>query len=128
MLQTIWFSSIFYNSTLGFIKLSVLALYTRLGDRLLTRMAYVMSAVVASQAIANVCVCIFQCDPIPAAWDVTITDKKCVDINAFYLANAALNIATDLLTYTLPVGLVMKLQLPQKQRIILGVMLCLGLL
>ncbi|KAF2816329.1 uncharacterized protein BDZ99DRAFT_566171 [Mytilinidion resinicola] len=125
--QIVWFSSIFYNACLGFIKTSVLALYMRLGDRNLRRTAIVMTGVVGCQATANVLTCIFQCNPVSAAWDITITEKKCVNINAFYLANAALNIATDLLTYTLPVKLVIRLQVPRNQRIALGVMLCLGL-
>ncbi|KAF2492235.1 hypothetical protein BU16DRAFT_107908 [Lophium mytilinum] len=125
--QIVWLSSIFYNACLGFIKTSVLALYMRLGDRSLRRMAIVMTGVVGCQATANVLTCIFQCNPVSAAWDVTITEKKCVNINAFYLANAALNIATDLLTYTLPVKLVLRLQVSRNQRIALGVMLCLGL-
>lgn len=104
--QIVWFSSIFYNACLGFIKISVLALYMRLGDRTLRRLAVVMIGVVGCQATGNVMACIFQCSPVAAAYDQTITDKKCVNINAFYLANAAVNIFTDLLTYTLPIKLI----------------------
>ncbi|KAB2578780.1 Integral membrane protein [Lasiodiplodia theobromae] len=125
--QIVWLSSIFYNACLGFIKTSVLALYMRLGDRLLRRLAIIMTCVVAAQASAHVIVCIFQCSPVSAAYDLAITDKKCVDINAFYLANAAVNISTDLLTYTLPIKTVLHLQVPKNQKIGLGVMLSLGL-
>ena len=74
--------------------------------------------------------CIFQCSPVRAAYDITISaeDKKCININAFYLANAAVNILTDFLTYTLPLRLVTRLQLPRQHKIGLAVMLCLGLL
>lgn len=65
--QIVWLSSIFYNACLGFIKTSVLALYTRLGDRELRRLAYVMIGVVSCQAGANVIVCIFECSPVQAA-------------------------------------------------------------
>ncbi|EEU37771.1 uncharacterized protein NECHADRAFT_54795 [Fusarium vanettenii 77-13-4] len=90
--QIVWLSSIFYNACLGFIKISVLALYMRLGDPKLRKVALVMVGVVGCQAGANVLACIFQCSPIRGAYDVTVLpkDKKCVDINAFYLANAAL--------------------------------------
>lgn len=60
--------------------------------------------------------------------DLNITDKKCVNINAFYLANAAVNISTDFLTYTLPIKMVTKLQMPKRQKIGLGVMMSLGFL
>lgn len=128
IMKIVWLSSMFYNATLGFIKCSVLALYMRLGDPVLRKLAIGMMVVVASSAIANVLVCIFQCTPVQAAYDVTITSKRCVDINAFYLANGATNITTDLLTYLLPIQLVWKLQLPQKQKIALGITLSLGLL
>ncbi|SPO07037.1 related to integral membrane protein [Cephalotrichum gorgonifer] len=127
--QIVWMSSIFYNACLGFIKFSVLALYMRLGDRSLRRLAIIMMGVIGCQAGGNVMACIFQCTPVKAAYDVTIlaADKKCININAFYLANAAVNIFTDILTYTLPFPLVMRLQVPRKQKIGVGVMLGLGL-
>lgn len=122
----VWLSSLFYNACLGFIKVSALALYMRLGDRTLRRLAMVMIGVVTCQASANVLAAIFQCAPISAAWDKT-GEYKCIDINAFYLANAAVNIFTDLLTYSLPIPLALKLQMPLRQRIGLAVILCLGL-
>lgn len=124
--QIVWLSSIFYNACLGFVKTSVLALYARLGDRELRRLAYVIIGVVACQAGANVIVCIFQCSPVQAAYDLNITNKTCININAFYLANAAVNISTDFLTYTLPIKMVSKLQMPKRQKIGLGVMMSLG--
>lgn len=127
-LQTVWLSSVMYNATLGFIKTSVLSLYMRLGDERLRTLSIVMICVVSCQATAHVLVCIFQCSPIQAAYDVTIPDsaKRCVDINAFYLANAGVNILTDILTYALPIPLVLRLQAPPAQRVGLGVVLCLG--
>lgn len=65
--QIVWLSSIFYNACLGFVKTSVLALYARLGDRELRRLAYIIIGVVTCQAGANVIVCIFQCSPVQAA-------------------------------------------------------------
>lgn len=128
--QVVWLSSIFYNACLGFVKLSVLALYMRLGDRSLQRLAVGMAAVVSCQAGGNALACIFQCSPVRAAYDLRVpaADKRCIDINAFYLANAAANIFTDILTYTLPVRMVLKLQIPRRQKAGLGVMLGLGLL
>lgn len=100
----------------------------RLGDRTLRRNAMVMIGVVACQAGGNVFACIFQCSPISKVWDLTLTSGKCFNVNAFYLANAAVNIFTDVLTYILPVPLVMNLQVPRNQKIGVGVMLCLGFL
>lgn len=99
----------------------------RLGDRTLRRCAIIMIGVVTCQASGNVLAAIFQCSPVSAAWDKT-GEYKCININAFYLANAAVNIFTDLLTYSLPIPLALKLQMPLRQRIGLAVILCLGLL
>lgn len=117
----------FYLATLGFVKTSALWFYTRLGDRVLTRLSYVMMGVIVCQATSFVLVAAFQCQPISMAWTGTGAGK-CVNINVFYLANAALNIFTDLLTYTLPIRVILKLQMPRKQKIALGLILCLGLL
>lgn len=126
--QIVWLSSIFYNACLGFIKTSVLTLYMRLGDRVLRRNAMFMIGVVLCQAGGNVLACIFQCAPVSKVWDLSDTTGSCIDINAFYLANAAVNILTDISTYILPIPLVRNLQAPQKQKIGLGFMLCLGFL
>ncbi|KFY55110.1 hypothetical protein V496_07110 [Pseudogymnoascus sp. VKM F-4515 (FW-2607)] len=126
-LKIVYFSSIFYNATLCFIKLSVLALYMRLGDEILRRMSIGMMGVIACQGIAFVLTCIFQCSPVRGAWEPTMTPAPvCVNINAFYLSNAALNIVTDLITYALPVRMILNLQTPLKQKIAVGVMFSLG--
>lgn len=117
----------FYLAAIGFIKTSVCWFYTRLGARYLTRLAYIMMVVVACQATSFVLVAAFQCNPIPKAWKAMMPGK-CVTINVFYLANAALNILTDVLTYTLPIKVVFELQVPKKQKMVLGLILSLGLL
>jgi hypothetical protein len=117
----------FYLTCLGFVKTSVCWFYTRLGDKYLTRLSFIMFGVITCQALANVLTAAFQCRPIPRAWDTSI-EGTCVNINVFYLANAALNIFTDLLTYTLPIRVILKLQMPRKQKIALVFILCLGLL
>ncbi|KAJ5961194.1 uncharacterized protein N7479_008344 [Penicillium vulpinum] len=122
----VWLSTMFYLATLGFIKTSVLCFYTRLGDPYLTRLSWVMIGVIAAQAISFVLVAAFQCRPVSMAW-TGIGPGKCVTINLFHLCNAALNIITNLLTFTLPIKVVFNLQIPREQKIILGITLCLGL-
>ena len=72
----------FYNTVLGMIKLSVLSLYQRIlrgggvQSQALRTTVWVVFAVVAGNTAANVLVVIFQCWPIQAAWDLTITAEK----------------------------------------------------
>ncbi|KAL2812643.1 hypothetical protein BJX63DRAFT_421689 [Aspergillus granulosus] len=123
---SVWLSSMFYLTTLGFIKTSVCWFYTRLGDKNLTRLSFIMFGIITCQALANVLTAAFQCRPIPKAWNASL-DGTCVNINVFYLANAALNILTDLLTYSLPIRVILKLQMPRNQKVALVFILCLGL-
>ncbi|PWY72954.1 integral membrane protein Pth11-like protein [Aspergillus heteromorphus CBS 117.55] len=122
----VWLSSMFYLACLGFVKTSVCWFYTRLGDKHLTRAAIVMMCVVGAQATSFVLTAAFQCQPIAKAWDTSIPGK-CVTINVFYLCNAALNILTDLVTYSLPIRVILRLHMPLKQKLALGGILCLGL-
>jgi hypothetical protein len=113
----------FYLSCLGFVKSSVCWFSTQLGDKYLTRLSFIMFGVMTCQVLANVLTAAFQCRPIPRAWDTSI-EGTCVNINVFYLANAALNILTDLLTYALPIRVIVKLQMPRKQKVALVCILC----
>ncbi|KAE8165446.1 hypothetical protein BDV40DRAFT_65776 [Aspergillus tamarii] len=122
----VWISSMCYLATLGFVKSSVCLFYTRLGDRLLTRLSMCMLGVIIAQASSFVLVAAFQCRPIEKAWKSTMPGT-CVSINVFYLANAALNILTDIMTYSLPLRVIFKLQVPAKQKVALGFILCIGL-
>ncbi|EJT79952.1 hypothetical protein GGTG_05034 [Gaeumannomyces tritici R3-111a-1] len=115
-LQTVWLSSIFYNACLGFIKASVLAPYMRLGDRRRCgrcRPSWRASSPARPRPTCWSASC--SARPIRAAYDITIPatqKRRCIDINAFYLANAAVNILTDALTCALPIPLVLRLQVP----------------
>ncbi|PYI08049.1 hypothetical protein BO78DRAFT_365466 [Aspergillus sclerotiicarbonarius CBS 121057] len=122
----VWLSSMFYLACLGFVKTSVCWFYTRLGDKQLTRLSLIMMCVVGCQATSFVLTAAFQCHPIAKAWDTSIPGH-CVTINVFYLANAALNIVTDLITYSLPIRVILNLHMPAKQKLALGGILCLGL-
>ncbi|OJJ45858.1 hypothetical protein ASPZODRAFT_119101 [Penicilliopsis zonata CBS 506.65] len=125
-LLVVWLSSMFYLACLGFIKSSVLVYYTHLENRMLTRLAYIMLGVISCQAGSFVLVAAFQCGPIHKAWDPTVPGK-CVNIDVFYLANAALNITTDLITYMLPMNVILRLHIPNRQKAGILVILCFGL-
>ncbi|KAL8291200.1 hypothetical protein RB597_005481 [Gaeumannomyces tritici] len=115
-LRTVWLSSVFYNACLGFIKTSVLALYMRLGDRRRCgrcRPSWRASSPARPRPTCWSASC--SARPIRAAYDITIPatqKRRCIDINAFYLANAIVNILTDAPTYALPIPLVLRLQVP----------------
>ncbi|KAH9862408.1 hypothetical protein J1614_011063 [Plenodomus biglobosus] len=128
--KAIYVSAVFYNTVLGMVKLSVLCLYLRIirgvQSQSVRTLVWSVIAVVAGNTLANVTVAIFQCWPIKAAWDVTIpaNEKRCVNINAFYLGNAITGVITDAVVYLLSIPIIKPLQMDNKTKMqLLGTML-----
>jgi hypothetical protein len=121
--QAIFLCAVFYNTTLGMIKLSVLSLYRRIlrgvQSQTLRTMVWVLFGIVVCNTVANVLVVIFQCWPIKAAWDVTIpaSDKRCIDVNAFYLGNAITGVVTDAMVYFISIPIIKPLQMDTKTKL-----------
>lgn len=127
MEQVIMAASIVYVPCLGFAKLSLLFLYHRLSPQRRFRVVvYVVMAVVAGYSFALVFVLIFSCRPIQMGWDAMITDGKCVNRPAVYIATAVVNIVTDLFILVIPVPMVSKLQMPKQQKLGLICMFVIG--
>jgi hypothetical protein len=59
---------------------------------------------------------LFSCKPI-SAWDVTITEKTCIDTKSMFIATASFGITTDLVLLALPFPLVLQLQMRLAQKI-----------
>lgn len=70
---------------------------------------------------------VFQCSPVPRAWDKSISGT-CISIEGNWYANAGFSIATDVIILVLPMSLIIKLKLPLGDKIaVLGVFLLGGL-
>ncbi|CAN9457782.1 unnamed protein product [Alternaria alternata] len=78
-----------------------------------------------AEASTGVFVTIFQCRPVRGAWNFTI-EPVCVDYVTYLYASSAVNVATDILLFVLPLSHLWKLNLPRKQRVILCVLLAGG--
>ncbi|KAF2176565.1 hypothetical protein K469DRAFT_742884 [Zopfia rhizophila CBS 207.26] len=121
--QAIFVCAAFYNTTLGMIKLSVLSLYRRIlrgvPSQTLRTVVWAVFAIVACNTLANVLSVLFQCWPITAAWDVLIPadEKRCIDVNAFYLGNAITGVTTDATVYLLSIPIVKPLQMDNKTKL-----------
>jgi hypothetical protein len=58
----------------------------------------------------------FQCLPVAAIWDKTITDAKCLNLDTAYLIGAILTIGADLVLIVLPIPALRKLQISPRKR------------
>ncbi|KAK2763865.1 hypothetical protein FQN54_009483 [Arachnomyces sp. PD_36] len=121
--------AIFYNSTLGFVKLSVLALYRRIlqgvSSERLKIANWIVFAIVTMNTVINVGLALFQCQPISAAFDMNVKGT-CINTNAFYLGNAITGIITDTLVYTLSIPIIKPLNMEPKKKIVTLLTLLVG--
>ncbi|KAJ4356145.1 uncharacterized protein N0V89_004175 [Didymosphaeria variabile] len=63
---------------------------------------------------------LFACKPIAASWDpllLALPTTVCLNRGGIYLAQAVIGIVTDVLLLALPVPTVLKLQMPNKQKL-----------
>lgn len=119
-----------YVLALGTIKMSFCLLYLHIFPGRKFRIAcWWLLAIVIAQTIAEVLVVLFQCTPVHKAWDATgLVEGTCVNMNAFYYANFAVKLATDLALFLLPIPKVIRLKMSVGKRVGLVVMFSLGLL
>jgi hypothetical protein len=107
-------------------KVSVILLYMRIFiSKNFRRLCFGALAIVGSSGIATVFATIFQCVPIERSWNKTIPGT-CIDSSMFWLANAVLNISTDVVVLALPIREVFKLQLKLQEKIMLCCVFSLG--
>ncbi|KAI7168242.1 hypothetical protein KC324_g11643, partial [Hortaea werneckii] len=70
---------------------------------------------------------VFAATPVEAYWQYPPNpDAHCLDEGKVMLGGGVINCVSDLLTTVLPIPIVMRLQMPLKQRIGVCVLLCLG--
>jgi hypothetical protein len=67
----------------------------------------------------------FQCRPVAYLWDKTLSGT-CTKAQAEWYTNAGFNLATDIACLALPIPVLLRLQLPKKQKISLVLVFLLG--
>ncbi|KAF9881889.1 integral membrane protein [Colletotrichum karsti] len=109
--------TILYALAITFSKLSILFLYLRLSPQVwFRRGVYCLIAIVCGYSIVYILLNILACVPVRATWDLTITDKTCIDQLSIYLALSIANIIMDFLILLLPIPVVMPLQMARRQK------------
>lgn len=109
------------------IKFSILTFYLSVFPARPFRLqCYGVIVFVLVSTVAFVFATVFQCRPVSFAWNKEIAGGKCIDFNAVTWANAAFNIAQDVLIVALPISEVRKLQLDPKKKMGLYMMFGLG--
>ena len=123
-----YLDQIFYKLTINLTKLSILCLYLRIFTQpWFRRTCWSCVIVVSTYALASIIATIFQCTPIRHLWDkTTYPTATCINVTAFWYANAIYNVITDIVILASVPGVVWKLKLPFRQKLGLTVVFGLG--
>ncbi|CAG8148767.1 unnamed protein product [Penicillium olsonii] len=116
-----------YTLNLLAFKVSLLASYYRIGGFVaLYRTVIVIAMAVCgvAQIIYTFIICL-ACQPIARQWDISVKGS-CIDTVSFYYAIAGTNLAFDIAIFVLPLPVLWKLQLRQKEKIVLTGLFALG--
>ncbi|EWC48026.1 hypothetical protein DRE_02605 [Drechslerella stenobrocha 248] len=125
-LKYLFASIVAYNFSLTLTKTSILLQYLRIFTNKIFRIiAYIMIFIVFGYATEAILTAIFNCIPVEAFWTGD-PNAKCIPREALWFANAGLNIFTDFSIALLPLPVVIKLNMPLRQKIPLMFIFALG--
>lgn len=129
--QLFWLEEILYVLTTGLTKVSILFMYLRIFPSYTFKLtAYGILGFTICFICSILMAAIFNCKPIPLAWEGWDGEHpgKCNNMNALAAAHAAINIPLDIAIIILPAPSLVKLQLGRKKKIGLLVMFSVGIL
>ncbi|KAL2268945.1 hypothetical protein VTJ83DRAFT_3791 [Remersonia thermophila] len=118
---------------MALIKMSVCAMLLRLQQSVTwRRFLWGMIAATLVVSVYNTLFQVLQCIPLHAAWDLLglVKDAKCVSkegIRINLICISAFNILTDIISAMMPVTFLKKVQIPLRERIVIGLLMALGL-
>ncbi|KAK0511558.1 hypothetical protein JMJ35_006131 [Cladonia borealis] len=108
----------FYIPGVTAVKLSALLLYRRIfPSKNFRRILWIVGGAIICYTIPQPPILIFQCVPISGAWDPAVHIRaKCVPLNDIFTAFGSLNVVTDIITLSLPLPLIWRLQINKVQK------------
>lgn len=129
ILKIYYFDEDLYLTALPLVKISILFFYLRIFPQVWFRYAcFATMAACVGYGIAFLLVSVFQCQPIPLAWNHWDGEHfgKCNDINAQGWTSAALNVILDVIVLALPMPVIAKLELNKRKKALVLLMFSTG--
>ncbi|PGH07547.1 hypothetical protein AJ79_06217 [Helicocarpus griseus UAMH5409] len=123
-LKYLFFSIHFYNTGLCATKIGILILYRRVFIyRSMSILSACVMVLVVCYWVSAIVSGILMCIPVDAFWNtgIQLQPKK-----PLYFGNAGINIGTDFTVLLLPIPYIWRLQVSQRQKITLAVVMSLG--
>lgn len=127
-IQVLFICQCLHAAALTLVKLSVISTYWRLFPNSAFRKTLIgLAFLITSVAIATVFVTLFQCTPVPAAWDFSIENSRCMEIRPMYYFSTAFSAATDVVLCILPLPFFWKLKIALREKVIVSCLFGVGL-
>ncbi|KAF3044554.1 hypothetical protein E8E11_004508 [Didymella keratinophila] len=135
MLMYKWINMLIYFVANWAVKMSILALYHRIGSGkrglpliVQSRAIWATAGFISAFALAVILVQIFSCLPVTAAWDVTQIPLMCIDGASFSHAQSGINVFIDVVLLLYPLPLLPLLKFNKRQRSALIIIFSIGLI
>jgi hypothetical protein len=125
-----WLTQIMYKMVVCCTKVSFLILFLRIfpySNKIFRYANFGVMTLVVFYTIASVITTIVQCLPVPRVYDKSI-EGTCINLTAFWYANAVHSILTDILIIVIPCLLCYRLQTSKKDKFGLYLVFGVGLL
>lgn len=125
--QDVYLAAAIYIVGGSFAKISLVIFYFRLSPQRWFRLATWASLLfIAGYTIGIFFALIFACTPIAMSFDITNQAGTCINRPSLYIATAVVNIMSDIVLFCLPLPIVVKLQVPRRQKLGLLLIFLLG--
>ena len=126
--RSVWASNLLYTVSITSAKAAVLLLYLRIFTVRRFRIAiYLVGTLCLLWFVAAFFIFLFQCQPVNKGW-VPNTPGACLDLRNVYYGTSASNSILDIIVTVMPIRVIWKLKLARKQRVVLTLIMCLGLM
>ncbi|OHF01596.1 hypothetical protein CORC01_03086 [Colletotrichum orchidophilum] len=123
LLQLIFIATTLYPCAIAFTRLSAICSFLRITTHQSARwVMYSAAAITGGFGLASIFAVIFQCKPITAAWDSSISGASCYPFIDFLHASAALNIAIDMLLCTMPLLYIWSMKMALSKKLLLTIL------
>jgi hypothetical protein len=127
LLISLYVGCILYAVVIAVIKISILVLYRSLfptpGINLATK---IIGAISIAWGIETALVGTFSCTPVRAFWDLSVTERTCINTTNFFIANSTAHVMLDIAILVLPIKKVWALNMSLRHKIVVSFMFLLG--
>ncbi|KAL1796731.1 hypothetical protein ACET3X_005271 [Alternaria dauci] len=135
MLMYQWINMLIYFVANWAVKMSILALYYRIGYGkqglpwiVQSPAVWTVAAFMTAFSFSVFLTQLFICTPVSRVWDIEAQPDGCINTAMFMIISGAINVATDIVLLVFPLPLIWVIKFNKRQRTALAVILSIGVI